>query len=89
MPSEPNSLTISAVPLPSGVSRNRRTSVVLPAPRKPVTIVTGSRDPRSRFCRRPNFPADCEGNRSKMVSSCKPSSNSAVAYETVVARAPR
>ena len=44
MPSEPNSLTISAVPRPSGVSRKRRTSVVLPAPRKPVTIVTGSRD---------------------------------------------
>ena len=57
MPTEPNSLTISAVPRPSGVSRNRRTSVVLPAPRKPVTIVTGSRDPRSRFCRRPKRPA--------------------------------
>ena len=68
MPSEPNSLTISAVPLPSGVSRNRRTSVVFPAPRNPVTIVTGSRDPRSRFCRRPNLPAACEGNRSRMVS---------------------
>ena len=53
MPSDPNSLTISAVPLPSGVSRNRRTSVVFPAPRNPVTIVTGSREPRSRFCRRP------------------------------------
>ena len=54
MPTEPNSLTISAVPRPSGDARKRRTSVVLPAPRKPVTMVTGSRDPRSRFCRRPN-----------------------------------
>ncbi len=68
IPSDPNSLTMSAVPLPSVVSRNRRTSVVFPAPRKPVTIVTGSREPRSRFCRRPNLPAACEGNRSRMVS---------------------
>ena len=35
---------------PSGVVEERRTSVVLPAPRKPVTIVTGMRAlPRSRF----------------------------------------
>src|SRR5882724_11387263 len=68
MPSEPNSLTTSAVPRPSGDSRKRRTRVVLPAPRKPVTIVTGSREPRSRFCRRPKRVCDVEGNRSKMVS---------------------
>ena len=68
MPTEPNSLTISAVPRPSGVCRKRRTRVVLPAPRKPVTIVTGSRDPRARFCRRPKRPADCEGKRSRTES---------------------
>ena len=68
MPTAPNSLTISAVPAPSGVSRNRRTSVVLPAPRNPVTMVTGIRAPRSRFCRRPNGPASREGNRSSMVT---------------------
>src|SRR5439155_26482543 len=67
MPSHPNSLTISAVPFPSGESRKRRTSVVFPAPRNPVTIVTGSRDPRSRFCRRPKRPASADGKRSKMV----------------------
>ena len=61
MPTAPNSLTMTAVPCPSGVARKRRTSVVLPAPRKPVTIVTGIRAPRSRFCRRPNGPASREG----------------------------
>ena len=68
MPSEPNSLTTSAVPRPSGVSRKRRTSVVFPAPRNPVTMITGSREPRSRFCRRPKRVAVEEGKRSKIVS---------------------
>ena len=61
MPAAPNSLTTTAVPCPSGVPRNRRSSVVLPAPRKPVTTVTGMRGPRSRLSRRPNIPAAGEG----------------------------
>ncbi len=72
MPTEPNSLMTSAVLRPSGVPRKRRTSVVFPAPRKPVTIVTGTRDPRSRFCRRPKRPADAEGKRLRTVSSHSP-----------------
>src|SRR5262249_46628208 len=54
----------TAVPWPSGVSRKCFTSVVLPAPRKPVTTVTGIRAPRSRFCRRPKRPAAGEGKSS-------------------------
>ncbi len=68
MPTEPNSLTMSAVPSPSGVSRNFRTSVVLPEPRNPVTMVTGNRVPRSRFWRRPNLVPVLDGKRSKIVS---------------------
>ena len=68
MPTAPYSLMMTALPRPSGVARNRRNSVVFPAPRNPVTIVTGSREPRSRFCRRPKRLCDAEGNRSKMVS---------------------
>src|SRR4051812_28662808 len=67
MPTAPNSLITTAVPRPSGVLRNRCTSVVLPAPRKPVTTVTGMRAPRARFCRRPNGPASREGKRSSML----------------------
>src|SRR5437660_3315188 len=68
MPTTPNSLTITAVPCPSGDSRNRRISVVLPAPRKPVTTVTGIRAPRSRLSLRPNKPASREGKRSSMAT---------------------
>src|SRR6516164_2335615 len=57
MPTVPYSLTITAVPWPSGETRKRRIKVVLPAPRKPVTTVTGMRAPRSRLSRRPNGPA--------------------------------
>src|SRR5579863_5968369 len=64
MPTAPYSLTMTAVPRPSGDFRNRRISVVLPAPRNPVTTVTGILAPRSRFCRRPNGLASREGNRS-------------------------
>src|ERR1700739_854215 len=64
IPTAPNSLTITAVPCPSGEARKRRSSVVLPAPRKPVTTVTGIRAPRSRFNCRPNGPASREGKRS-------------------------
>ncbi len=39
----------AAVPAPSGVSRNRLSSVVLPAPRKPVSTVTGTLAPRARL----------------------------------------
>src|SRR5207244_3786903 len=39
---------------PSGRVSSSRISVVLPAPRKPVTTVTGMRAPRGRRCRRPN-----------------------------------
>src|SRR6516165_8412573 len=55
---------ITAVPWPSGETRKRRIKVVLPAPRKPVTTVTGMRAPRSRLSRRPNGPASREGKRS-------------------------
>ena len=67
MPTLPNSLMTTAVPAPSGVARKRRTSVVLPAPRKPVTTVTGMRAPRARLSRRPNGPASREGKRSSMA----------------------
>src|SRR5215510_2908998 len=67
IPTAPYSLMMTAVARPSGVARKRRTSVVLPAPRKPVTIVTGMRAPRARFCRRPNGPRSREGNRSSAV----------------------
>ena len=63
MPTAPNSLTTTAVPRAFRRLRKRRTSVVLPAPRKPVTMVTGIRAPRARFCRRPNGPASREGKR--------------------------
>ena len=42
MPTSPNSLTITARRRPSAFSSTWRTSVVLPAPRKPVTIVQGT-----------------------------------------------
>src|SRR5262249_50073583 len=60
----PYSLMMTAVPRPSGVDRKRRTRVVLPAPRKPVTTVTGMRAPRARFCRRPKGPASRDWKRS-------------------------
>ncbi|MCY1281449.1 hypothetical protein D9M70_302590 [compost metagenome] len=41
MPSSPNSLTITAMRRPPALSRMWRSSVVLPLPRKPVTMVTG------------------------------------------------
>jgi hypothetical protein len=66
MPTAPNSLTITAVPCPSGEAKKRRIRVVLPAPRKPVTTVTGTRAPRSRLSLRPNGPAPREGNRSSI-----------------------
>ena len=66
MPVAPNSLTTTAVPAPSGVARKRLSSVVLPAPRKPVSTVTGMRAPRSRLSRRPNWPAAGEGKISFM-----------------------
>src|SRR6266404_8498361 len=50
----PNSLTTTAVLAPSGRASNSRINVVLPAPRNPVTTVTGMRAPRGRRCRRPN-----------------------------------
>ena len=68
MPVAPNSLTTTAVPCPSGVARKRRSSVVLPAPRKPVITVTGMRWPRSRLSRRPNIPAAGEGKSSFIVT---------------------
>ena len=43
MPSAPNSLTITAIRRPPACSSKCRTSVVLPAPRKPVTMVAGMR----------------------------------------------
>ncbi len=67
IPTAPNSLITTAVPCPSGDSRKRRTSVVLPAPRKPVTMVTGMRVPRACLSCRPNGPAAREGKRSSMV----------------------
>src|ERR1700737_1448154 len=61
MPISPYSFTTTAVPAPSGLSSSARIKVVLPEPRNPVTTVTGSRDPRGRFRRRPkgssSFPA--------------------------------
>jgi hypothetical protein len=66
MPASPNSLTTTAVPAPSGVDRKCRTRVVFPAPRNPVTTVTGIRAPRSRLSRRPNGPAVEEGKSSSM-----------------------
>ena len=71
MPVSPNSLTMTAVPAPCGVARKRRTSVVFPAPRKPVTTVTGIRAPRSRFARRPNGPAVEEGKSSSIGAALR------------------
>ncbi|MNG13243.1 hypothetical protein D3C84_969100 [compost metagenome] len=42
MPSSPNSLTITAMRRPWALSSMCRSKVVLPEPRKPVTMVTGS-----------------------------------------------
>ena len=42
--------------------QERLSSVVLPAPRKPVITVTGTLAPRSRLSRRPKRPAAGEGN---------------------------
>ena len=42
MPTSPNSLMIRASRRPSAFSSRWRMSVVLPAPRKPVTIVQGT-----------------------------------------------
>jgi len=72
IPTAPNSLTITAVPSPSGEARNRRISVVLPAPKKPVTTVTGIRAPRSRFSLRPNGLASREGKRSRIATPIRP-----------------
>ncbi len=63
MPSAPNSLTTSAVPRPSGVFRKRWTSVVFPAPRKPVTMVTGSRAPRSMLLPPAELAGGCRGKQ--------------------------
>src|SRR5438105_8674964 len=41
MPTSPNSLMMTAVSLNAGSARRRRSSVVLPEPRKPVSKVTG------------------------------------------------
>src|ERR1700730_15959434 len=43
-PASPNSLTITAMRRPSAWVNSERSSVVLPAPRKPVSTVTGTRD---------------------------------------------
>src|SRR5258707_7757711 len=43
-PASPNSLTITAMRRPSAWVSSERNSVVLPAPRKPVSTVTGIRD---------------------------------------------
>src|SRR6185295_865892 len=43
-PASPNSLTITAMRRPSACVSSERSSVVLPAPRKPVSTVTGTRD---------------------------------------------
>ena len=72
MPTAPYSLTMTAVPRPSGVARKCRSSVVLPAPRKPVRTVTGMRPPRA--CFRPpseRARASREGKSSK--SPCQKS----------------
>ena len=47
MPTSPNSLTMTARRRPCALAMTWRISVVLPAPRKPVTIVQGM---RARFC---------------------------------------
>ncbi len=44
MPTSPNSLTITASRLPLAVSSTWRISVVFPEPRKPVTMVQGTRE---------------------------------------------
>src|SRR5487761_957119 len=62
MPISPNSLTTTAVLAPSGRSRSARIRVVLPAPRKPVTTMTGNLGPRARRCRRPNSAASLPAN---------------------------
>src|SRR6185295_19986501 len=43
-PASPNSLTITAMRRPSACVSSERNSVVLPAPRNPVSTVTGTRD---------------------------------------------
>src|SRR5262245_23883445 len=43
MPSSPNSLTMIASLCPPALASRCRTKLVLPAPRKPVTIVAGMR----------------------------------------------
>src|SRR5882757_6371507 len=43
-PASPNSLTITAIRRPSACVSSERSSVVLPAPRNPVSMVTGTRD---------------------------------------------
>src|SRR5262245_1709756 len=43
MPSSPNSLTMTANLCPPALASRCRTKLVLPAPRKPVTIVAGMR----------------------------------------------
>ena len=43
MPTSPNSLTMTASRRPCALARTWRISVVLPAPRKPVTMVQGTR----------------------------------------------
>src|SRR6202011_3529220 len=43
-PASPNSLTITAIRRPFAWVSSERSSVVLPAPRKPVSTVTGIRD---------------------------------------------
>ncbi len=47
-PTSPNSLMISARRRPAALARIWRISVVLPAPRNPVTMVAGIRDGRAR-----------------------------------------
>src|SRR5688572_11306171 len=43
-PASPNSLTITAMRRPSACVSSERSNVVLPAPRNPVSTVTGTRD---------------------------------------------
>src|SRR6185503_12925540 len=43
-PASPNSLTMTAMRRPSACVSSERSNVVLPAPRKPVSTVTGTRD---------------------------------------------
>ena len=68
MPTLPNSLMTTAVPSPSGRARKRRSSVVFPAPRKPVRTVTGIFAPRACLSLRPKGSVSREGKRSSMVS---------------------